>query len=354
MNILFVMEPRYEAGSIQAVANYIRTGGELGHRIAIYGRPRSDYPWLRFSTDVGSFNYVVFIYESNLYWPKAMQLARIVSATPRRRRAVFDADGMYNPLLVIDGYDRNHWSEKDRQEWLAHFGSLGARVFQPTLGRPREPQARAVPFYGFDPAQVIPAEHAPPKVFDIALVGHNWWRWEQVSKCLLPEIERIRSQVGEICFIGFWWDAVQAWARHTHWEAAYRVDPERLRSLGIQIRPPVPFQEVVRTMSQAKINIMTQRPLLRRLKHLTSKYFECFCADTVPLAMIDAKHSELVYGPAGSELTLNEHVGDKILDVLARPERYRELVGSVRNLLKARHNYRNRVNELLAALQADS
>ena len=53
-------------------------------------------------------------------------------------------------------------------------------------------------------------------------------------------------------------------------------------------------------MSTARINIMTQRPVLRRLKHLTLKYFEIFCADTIPLLMLDADHAEAVYGPAGA------------------------------------------------------
>ena len=354
MKILFVMEPRYEAGSIQAIVNYIRVGEQLGHTIAVYGKPCFEHPGLRFSTEVGAFDYTLWIYESNLFWPKRLQFAHIVAEAPRRRRIVFDADGMYNPLMVVDGYDCNHFSEDDRKEWLTHFEALGDRVFQPTLDKPKEPRARAVPFYGYDPGQVIKEDEAPRKVFDIALVGHNWWRWEQVSKCLLPSLEKIRSRVGEICFIGFWWDAVQEWAQSTPWEAAYRVDPERLRRLGIQVKPPVRFQDVVWTMSQARINIMTQRPLLRHLRHLTSKYFECFCADTVPLVMIDAEHGEQVYGPAGTELSMDGQIGDKLLEILAHPSLYREHVNSIRQHLEARHSYRTRVSELIAALQAES
>ena len=36
-------------------------------------------------------------------------------------------------------------------------------------------------------------------------------------------------------------------------------------------------------MSTARVNVMTQRPLFSHLRLLTSKYFEIFAADTIPL-----------------------------------------------------------------------
>jgi hypothetical protein len=95
MKIMFVMEPRYNAGSIQAVANYIRAADKSCHMVAIYGQPRSDCPQLRFSTDVSAFDYLLFIFESNLHWPKRLQFTRILSDVPRQRRITFDADEMY-------------------------------------------------------------------------------------------------------------------------------------------------------------------------------------------------------------------------------------------------------------------
>ncbi len=79
------------------------------------------------------------------------------------------------------------------------------------------------------------------------------------------------------------------------------------------------YNDVIKTMSTAQINILTQRPLLRHLKHLTLKYFEIFCADTIPLLMLDEDHAELVYGPAGRELTLPGRAAEKILDALRIP-----------------------------------
>src|SRR2546422_3458685 len=55
MKILFVMEKRVNAGSIQAVANYMRAGNEFGHSIALYGRQDPNFPRLRFSTEASAF-----------------------------------------------------------------------------------------------------------------------------------------------------------------------------------------------------------------------------------------------------------------------------------------------------------
>ena len=111
------------------------------------------------------------------------------------------------------------------------------------------------------------------------------------------------------------------------------------------------YDQVIRTMSSAKINIFTQRPVLHHLRHLTLKYFEIFYADTIPLLMLDADHAASVYGPAARELTLPGRVGDKIMDALQRPARYREIVQEVRRHLAVHHSYERRMQELAAALQ---
>lgn len=352
MKVLFVMERRAEAGSIQAIANYVRAGDELGHTIAIYGQQDSDFPGVRFSSDVSAFDYVVFIFESNLYWPRSLHLAHILSNIPRERRAILDADGMYNQIIVIDGYDRNYWSEHDRSEWLAHYNGLADKILQPTLGSRLDSQVIAVPFYGYDPASRIGCDGALHKRFDILYVGHNWWRWREVSNNLLPAIEQIRAHVGDICFIGLWWDKVQSWARASQWELAYALDSESFRQLDVQVRGPVPYSQVIATMSEGRVNIMTQRPLLRHLKHLTSKYFEVFCAGTIPLVMLDPDHAEMIYGPAGRELVLHDRIADKLLDALNHPEKYGEIVQEVRRHLVGHHSYHNRVQELVTALRA--
>jgi hypothetical protein len=104
-------------------------------------------------------------------------------------------------------------------------------------------------------------------------------------------------------------------------------------------------------MSTARINILTQRPVLLRLKHLTLKYFEVFCADTIPLLMLDGDHAEAVYGPAARELVLSGQVADKLLDALHHPDRYRGVVEDVRRHLTAHYSYDRQIEELVAAVR---
>lgn len=350
MKVLFVMDTRTDRGSIQAVASYVRVGDQLGHFMALYGRGNQDFPGLRFSTDLGAFDFVVCVVEG-WGWISGPLGPRILSDVPRERRAVLDADGMYNPTIAVDGDDRNHANEWDRREWLARYEVLADRIFQPTLD-PREPRVQALPFYGYDPAAQIGGAGSPPKQFDILHVGHNWWRWWEVSNRLLPAIERIRAHVNGICFVGSWWDALPAAASNPNLKGAFGLDPDRFQRLGIQVRPPVSYTAVIPAMSEGRVNIMTQRPLFRHLKLLTSKYFEVFCADTIPLVMLDPDDAEAVYGPAGRELALDDRIDDKLLDALEQPRKYQEIVEEVRHHLVAHHSYEVRVHELVAALEA--
>ena len=351
MRILFVMEKRVNAGSIQGAANYVRAADILGHTIAVYGCPDPNFPTLRFSSDVDSFDYAVFIIESELGWMSGLRLPRLLTALPRERRAVLDADGMYNRRITIDGYDRNHAHDVSCERWRTSLRLLAGKILQST-SYPLEPDVTPLLFYGYDPASELKADHSPAKWLDIAHVGHNWWRWRELDSKLLPAIERIRPSVGEICFRGLWWDGAPPWAASIGLERAFYADAERLRRLRIRVEPPVPYTEVIWAMSQARVNLMTQRPLFRHLGIITSKYFEVFCADTIPLVMLDPDQAEAVYGPAGRELALDGGAEEKLQRALNRPDRYRELVHEVRAHLATHHCYEKRVQELVAALEA--
>ena len=109
-------------------------------------------------------------------------------------------------------------------------------------------------------------------------------------------------------------------------EPALRNEAEKFRKLRIRIEPPVQYTDVIRAMSAGRINIFTQRPFLAHARHLTLRYFEEFCADTIPLLMLDRSLAEAVYGPAARELTLKGRAAEKILDALRRPDHYRGVV----------------------------
>src|SRR5262245_27177039 len=107
MKILLAMDRRVDRGSIQAAANYGRAGDDLGHVIALYGHANPAFPDLRFSTDLRAFDYVVFLVESWRHWMSGLRMPRLLGEVPRQRRAILDADGMYNPIICVDDYDRN-------------------------------------------------------------------------------------------------------------------------------------------------------------------------------------------------------------------------------------------------------
>jgi hypothetical protein len=233
---------------------------------------------------------------------------------------------------------------------LTYYRHLTDRILQPTL-TPREPGVQSLLFYGYTAGALGDTGPTVKKAFDVLHLAHNWWRWREVSTRLLPALERVRAQVGPIAFVGLWWDAPPPWAPSLGLEKAFCVDPASLRRVGIEVRPPVPFSDVVPTMSAARVNIMTQRPLLRHLRFVTSKYFEIFAADTVPLMMLDPDHAAQVYGPAGRALTCDGDIGDKLLDALEHPERYQEIVTRVRRHLAEHHSYERRVLKLIEVLE---
>jgi hypothetical protein len=351
MNILFVMKHRGNAGNTHAVADYMRAGEKHGHSVALYGTPLPWLPELRFSTDIGTFDRVVYLFESELYRVNRLQEVALLAKFPKRHRVIFDMDGMYNPLLRLDDYDHNHKSETDRAHWIEFCDALSDHVVKPTLAPPDHPHVSSLVIYGYDPTQEIDAASAPAKQYDILHVGHNWWRWRDVGGELLPAFEKIRDQLGEIGFIGLWWDKPPAEGPEAGPEEAFRTDPEIFRRLRIETTTAVMYSEVVQTMSTARINIFTQRPILSHLKHLTLKYFEIFYADTIPLLMLPDDLVEAVYGPAARELTLPGRVAEKVLDALRRPDHYRGLVEDVRRHLAAHHSWERRLDELVTAMR---
>lgn len=350
MNVLFVMKTRGNAGSTHAVANYIRIAAELGHSAAIFGAPIWYIPELRFSMDIEDFDRVIYLFETELYGIKPLHQAIMLSQFPRQHRLIVDTDGLYNELIHLDGYDFNHRSETDQRHWLDYMNALGDRVAQTLLGDPRHPKARALPFFGYDPSREIGAAWSPPKQWDVLHLGHNWWRWREVESQLLPGIARVRSKIGRIGFVGLWWDAPPPEGPSAGSAEAFWSDAYALQRLAIETPRAVNYTDVIATMSTARVNILTQRPLLRHLRHLTLKYFEVFLADTIPLLMLDPDHAEEVYGSAARELTLPGRVAEKIADALANEDHYRAIVADVRAHLRTHHPYEKRVHELFAML----
>jgi len=351
MNILFVMKHRGNAGNTHAVADYMRVGERYGHRIAMYGEKLPWLPELDFSTDIDAFDKVVYLFESELYRVNKLQEVALLGRFARADRLIFDMDGMYNPLIHLDNYDRNHSHQWERDQWIEFYDTLADKVMKPTIAAPTAPNVVPLVFYGYDPSLEMASKDAPEKVYDILHVGHNWWRWKEIGGEVLPALEPVRERIGEIGFIGLWWDKPPVEGPEAGPWQAFASDPAVVDRMRIKITDAVMYNEVVRTMSSARINIFTQRPVLHHLRHLTLKYFEIFYADTIPLLMLDADHAAAVYGPAARELVLPGRVQAKVLDALERPEHYRGVVEDVRRHLAAHHSYERRIEELVAAMR---
>ncbi|MGD9669035.1 MAG: glycosyltransferase [Hyphomicrobiaceae bacterium] len=352
MNILFVMKTRGNAGSTHAVANYMRLAPEFGHSVAIFGAPIWYIPELKLSMDIEEFDRVVYLFETDLFTIEPLHQAIMLEHFPRSRRLIIDTDGMYHDLIQLDGYDFNHASEADRQYWLRYMDSLGDKVVHTLMNRSGFAKAGALPLFGYDPTLQIDPAASPPKTWDILHVGHNWWRWREVEQELLPAFHRIRDRVGEIGFLGLWWNHPPEEGPAAGPSDAFLSDQYAFKRLRIKTPDAVNYNDVIRTMSTSRINILTQRPLLRHLKHLTLKYFEVFCADTIPLLMLDGDHAEEVYGPAARELTLPGRAAEKFVDALDNPGKYRQIVEDVRAHLRKHHSYEERARELFATLES--
>jgi hypothetical protein len=73
---------------------------------------------------------------------------------------------------------------------------------------------------------------------DVAVYGDPNPDLPGIKEELLLGVEQIRDQVGEVGFLGLWWDAVPERAHAMGPEPAYRLDTERFRQLRIRVEPP--------------------------------------------------------------------------------------------------------------------
>jgi hypothetical protein len=274
----------------------------------------------------------------------------LLERVERERRVIIDADGMYNEMICVGGYDRNHADPKQQIQWRRYYEALSDRIFQPTR-RPLSSKVAPLLFYGYDHLSLTNQNHTPKK-WDLVHVGHNWWRWKQIRGTLIPALEQIRGRLNGVCFVGSWWDQPPSWASQMGLDEAFLSDHKLMERLPVQIEPAVSYREVIATMSQGRINIMTQRPLFQHLRFVTSKYFEIFCADTIPLVMLPPDQAEEVYGPGGREIALHDNIAEKLADVLDHMDTYRDVVREIRRHLEIHHSYHRRIQELVDALES--
>ena len=345
MRLIFVHYVYEDRGSAQDLDNYCRVARALGHEVVVYGPP--DAGSFDYSSTVGAGDAVIFIVE----WTTALQRGdqldwvRLIGRVPRERRVVIDCDGKYNEAISVVG-DYNHRDDAAARAWMAACDSLSDKICQPTLHPLRE-NVRTFFFHAYNPAWERSLSFDAKK-YGMSYVGNNWFRWGPMRR-LLEALEPIRADIGPIVLTGYGWDSAPPWTNPTLIEAAYENDPEYLRRLDVEVRPPIHFGEVIDAMGQGIFTPVIYRPLFDHLRLMTCRTFETIAANTIPLFGFDRAFAEEVYGPAAVDLVLPpERPQDKIRDVLARPGYYADIVAGLRRHLAVHHSYAARLQQLLA------
>jgi hypothetical protein len=350
MRLMFVYWAFEDQGSGLLIQGYTRAACALGHEVVVYGRPNPKIP-LNYSLDVESADAVVFIFEwtTKLQQGDALDLVRLVSRVPRRRRVILDGDGNYNDLVRV-GADYNHRNEPDRRRWLEVCDSLTDKVCQPTL-HPLRPNVRTFLFYCYNPTWEVPLDFSH-KEYSMLYVGHSKFRWSPMAR-VLGAIEPVRDRVGRLGVVGHGWDALPTWAGPMKMEDAYYTDVAYMGRLGVEFLPPVPFEKVVAWMSKATFNPVISRPTFNRLRLVTPRFFETPAASTVPLFGLDDAYVAEIYGERALELVLPaQKPEDKILDIQRRPEYYAGIVRDIRRHLAERHSQAARLKELIQIVES--
>jgi hypothetical protein len=350
MRLLFVHHVIEDRGSAQDMHHYVHAARAQGHEIALYGRPKGPSPF-EYTLDVDSADAVIFIFEwtTKLQFGDRMDYGRLITRIPRRRRVVLDCDSKYNDAVQVLG-DYNHLDQETANHWVAVCNSLSDKIFQPTL-HPRRPNVRTFFFHAYNPAWEMPLE-VRNKEYGLVYVGNNWFRWRSLRR-VLGAVEPVRERVGRIALVGNGWGAPAPWANPSLIEDAYKREPEYLEKLGVEIVPPVRFDEVVGWMGRGVMSPVIYRPVFDHLRFITCRTFETPAAGAIPLFAQERSFVEEIYGPAAGELALpGEKPHEKILDILERPEHYAHIVCGMRRRMREQYSYEVQLRQLIDIVES--
>lgn len=371
MKIVFVYWGYDNAGSMLDLRGYQRAARTLGHEVTIYGPPNAQRG-LSYSKALDDADAIVFVFEwtTSLQYGDQVDWARLLGSIPRRRRVVIDCDGAYNDPIEADG-DYNHSSKGARMSWAGSdqpwssaetisgevssrawtqlCDSLSDKIVQPTP-RPRRANVGTFLFHVYDPTWEAPLDFSA-KELDMVYVGHTKFRWHGMSK-VLRALEPVRDRVGRIALVGEGWAKAPESLANEAIAANFYCDRPYLRKLGVETLSAVPFGQVIETMSRAVFNPVIYRPLFAHLGMVTCRTFETPAAGTIPLFLLDEGYVREIYGDHATELVLgDDRPHEKVLDVLARPAHYAEIVQEIRRAFARLHSPEARLCELLEIIQ---
>jgi hypothetical protein len=346
---MFVYYAFEDQGSGLVIQGYTQAAHALGHEVCVYGRDNPKIP-LNYSLDVDSADAVIFIFEwtTQLRYEDQLDMLRLIGKVPRRRRVILDGDGNYNDVLAIDG-DYNHRDNESSRRWTEICDSVTDKICQPTL-HPLRPNVRPFLFYAYNPAWEVPLS---PNGHDYGMiyVGHCKFRWTPMSR-VLRAIERVRPQIGRIGIVGDGWGKLPSWASAMKIEDSYYSDGAYIEKLGVEVMPPVPFREVIGTMSCAAFNPVLLRPTFNHMRIVNPRMFETPAANTIPLFAIDEAHAKEIYGDNAAALVLGDNGPETVLNMVRRPEQFRDLQLQIREHLAEKHSHTARLKQLIEIVES--
>lgn len=354
MKLLLVTAVDPWTRSVATIHGYVAAGRTLGHEVFVYGEPNPELPSLPYTTDLKGVDAALFIVQVPADFPDMPYLARILDELPRERRIVVDLWGRSNATVRV-GHDFNHLEKLDGHlgwEWQEAIEAVSDTVLQPALAPLSG--ARSFLFHAFEPAKVAAsygtardaAERWRKKPYGLMYVGSNWQRWDQVRP-FLAAYGAVQEEIGPACLVGWDWGQRPEWAIHKG-IAGIDTDPAFLSGLGIEIRNGVRFDEIIPLLGQARFTPVFHRPLFRHFGYVTSRTFETFQGDTIPILMLPRDFVSAIYGPAALALVPGEDVAAHLSDAMRRPEIYWNAVLATRAYLAQHHSYAARLNELAA------
>lgn len=349
MRIVFVYWGYENAGSMLDLCGYARVAETMGHEVAIYGPPGPKFG-LDYSRQLADADALVFVFEwtTDLQYGDRLDWLRFLEVVPRHRRLVIDCDGAYNDHTMFGG-DYNHRAEETSRQWTAVCDSLSDKIFQPTL-RPRRANVRPFLFHIYDPTWERPLDFAA-KECAMTYLGHTKFRWRGMSK-VLRALEPVRDRIGRVRLVGDGWGEPVKWEQWLEVRDDFYVDRDYLKRLHVETVPAIPYAQVLAAMSQAVFNPVVYRPLFEHLRFVTCRTFETPAAGTIPLFVLAPDYVREVYGAPAVELVLGDETPhEQVLDVLARPEHYAEIVIGIREKFRRLHSPEARMRELLSFIE---
>src|SRR5260370_18723926 len=104
MRLMFVHWVVEDRGSAQDMYYYAAVAKDLGHEVALYGRPRTASSF-NYSLDPGSADAIVFLNEwtTDLQYGDRMDLMRLMAKVPRERRGGAGLDGRAKDASHVGG-----------------------------------------------------------------------------------------------------------------------------------------------------------------------------------------------------------------------------------------------------------